>query len=211
MASEYLTRVTAANTVAGTPTSFSRTVHTPFPLVQNALATANSSGRRDPYSLLYDATRRAADVPYEFELPRSGLLMELNVLWSSTDAADALTTDPEIRVFGSAPIDEKGPRSFAQPTRLLDPGAALAAPFDREYWFPLQTVSSSPATLVTFTTADAWDYVTGGTPVYWHMTAPVQVHLAGAYSVCATLVTAAAITGGAGTRACYVMGRVIDA
>ncbi len=207
-----------ASTSMGSLISFGRTNHSGFLLHRNLLATANSL-YLDPYSLLFDDTRRATAtgaseaLPLLVNLPPTGLLLELSVLWSSTDASDALSTPPEVRVFGQVGLGGRGPASLANPGWASGPNFTLAAPWDEKgLWNPLVTTGSSPAAQITFSGADAWNYAED-TSVYWHRTAPVHVYLAGAQHVTALLETAAAITGGAGTptRQAFLLARVIDA
>jgi hypothetical protein len=207
-----------ASTSMGPPISFGRTSHAGFIFHRNLLATANTL-YLDPYSLLFDETRRATAtgnseaLPFLIGLPPTGLLLELSVLWSSDASGDTLSTTPEVRVFGQVALDGRGPASLANPGWASGPNFSLAAPWDAKgLWNPLLTTASTPSAQVTFAAADAWNYETSG-GVYWHRTAPTNVYLAGAQHVTALVETAADITGGAGTptRQAFLLGRVIDA
>jgi hypothetical protein len=203
-----------AGSTSSLSVSLTRSTHAPFILLPGIHGTAHgAAAAKNPYlTVLNKTTYDALTVkPLIASIPKSGHLLELSLLWKSgTDATTGVTTAPVVRVFGVMPAPIGHPRRLANAKQIESASwaATPAAPFNLATFMPLMTVASTPsaAAVLPATTAIQYQVVPGEV---WGVTEPIQVYLAGADAIVATLETSAVING-TGTT-CHLLARVIDA
>jgi len=201
-----------AGSTSSLSVSLTRSTHAPFILLPGITGTPNGLPK-NPYLTVLDKTTYdgLAVKPLIASIPKSGHLLELSLLWKSgTNATTGVTTAPVVRVFGVMPAPIGTPRRLANAKQIEANSwaAAPAAPFNLATFVPLMTLEATPSAAVTLPTTTAIQYQVVSGEV-WGVTEPIQVYLAGADAIVATLETAAVVDG-TGTT-CHLLARVIDA
>lgn len=203
----------ASGVNTGAPVALTRSAHPPFILLAGITGTPHTDFL-DPIKTVLDRTTydALAVKPQIVSLPRSGMLLELSLLWKSDkNATTGITTAPVVHLFGvmEPPINHPRRLANAKQIEANSWAAAPAPPFDKATFIPLMSVAATPASAITLpsTTAFRHQVVSGEV---WGKTEPVSVYLGGCDAVVALLETAAILdVTSAGTV--HLEARVIDA
>ena len=196
--------------------SLNRTPHAPFVLL-SGITGAIHSAPLDPITTVLDQTTydALAVKPKIVSVPRSGLLLELSVLYHSDKTTGNLGltgSAPVVRLFGVSPPAVGHPRRLGNVTQIESGSwfTSPSSPYDQAVFTPLMSVAAagSSSAGVTLSKVPAFAHVSGG--VLYGETESVQVYLAGADAVVALLEVAATVDQTASSTA-HLKARVIDA
>lgn len=203
-----------------------RSTHLPFFLLRDLTLEPGddpappANHKLDIYGALFDATHRAAlvagdvELPDLVQIPSSGHLLELSILWYSDGTDPSIDVAPEVRVWGIQKPPRSGPENQANPNTIFTgkAGAPSSDPLDKGWIVPLMTTASPSSALVTLSNVNAFLREDGDGRT-WGITEPTHVYLAGAPAVAALLETPGTIDddGNEGTEGAMLVARVIDA